>query len=39
VQEAAGLLDRWATSGVTVTCHDSVDHGGFYTFTLHTDGS
>jgi hypothetical protein len=26
-------------SNVTVTCHDSVDPGGFYTFTLHTDGS
>jgi hypothetical protein len=23
---------------ITVTCHDSVDPGGFYTFSLRTDG-
>jgi hypothetical protein len=28
-----------ANSAVTVTCHDSVDPGRFYTFTMYTDGS
>lgn len=28
-----------ANRPVTVTCHDSVDSGGFYTFTLATDGA
>jgi len=28
-----------ANANITVTCHDSVDPGGFYTFTMHTDGS
>ncbi len=28
-----------ANSNMTVTCHDSVDPGGFYTFALHTDGN
>jgi hypothetical protein len=28
-----------ANSTVTITCHDSVDPGGFYTFTLPTDSS
>jgi hypothetical protein len=26
-------------SGITMTCHDSVDPQGFYTFTLNTDAS
>ncbi|MEV0132583.1 hypothetical protein AB0H83_29495 [Dactylosporangium sp. NPDC050688] len=33
-------LDHFApNTGVTITCHDSVDPNGFYTFTLTTDGS
>jgi hypothetical protein len=28
-----------ANSNVTVTCHDSVDPAGFYTFTMRTDGA
>ena len=28
-----------ANANITITCHDSVDPGGFYTFTLHTDAS
>jgi hypothetical protein len=26
-------------AAITITCHDSVDPQGFYTFTLHTNGS
>ena len=28
-----------ANASVTVTCHDSVDPQGFYTFTMQTDGN
>ncbi|HET8658238.1 MAG TPA: hypothetical protein VFM55_04470 [Micromonosporaceae bacterium] len=36
---AVTLQHFTANSNVTVTCHDSVDPGGFYTFTLRTDGN
>ena len=33
-------LDHFApNAGITITCHDSVDPQGFYTFTLYTDGN
>jgi hypothetical protein len=36
---AVTLTNFAANSSVTVTCHDSVDPQGFYTFTLVTDAS
>ena len=36
---AIGLSGFPAGTGVSVTCYDSVSPGGFYTFTLTTDGS
>jgi len=33
-------IDHFApNAGITITCHDSVDPQGFYTFTLHTDAN
>jgi hypothetical protein len=36
---AITLRNFAANSNVAVTCHDSVDPNGFYTFTLHTNGN
>lgn len=36
---AIGLAGFAANSAIEVTCHDSVDPGGFYRFSLTTDGN